>query len=373
MSRIATDLTHLARMSRRVLDRTGQGPELLVQFVNSRCDCNCAHCFDWQRRGSEVERGDLTLDEIERIARALPRFFFVILTGGEPFLRLDLPDIALAYARHAQPRVIAIPTNGGHPLVIVPAVDRILASLPRATSLSINVSLDGVGELHDEIRGRKGQFAKATETVRGLQELAGRRDRLSVGVVSVISRRNQDHLEALMNCVLDDLQVKIWAPFLVRGEPRDPAVKDVDLARYREIAKALERRILDRKYPEYRGFLGAKANSAKNVVRRALIERIVQDGQRVVPCSAGRQAAIIYANGTVQPCELLDQPLGNLRDFDFDWAALWQSAGAIEARRVVDTKNCACTHENILTTSIAFAWSQWPAILRWTLQFGLQP
>ena len=209
--------------------------------------------------------------------------------------------------------------------------------------------------------------------MRGLQELAGRRDRLSVGVVSVISRRNQDHLEALMNFVLDDLQVKIWAPFLVRGEPRDPAVKDVDLARYREIAKALERRILDRKYPEYRGFLGAKANSAKNVVRRALIERIVQDGQRVVPCSAGRQAAIIYANGTVQPCELLDQPLGNLRDFDFDWAALWQSAGAIEARRVVDTKNCACTHENILTTSIAFAWSQWPAILRWTLQFWLQP
>ena len=364
------ELGHLTRMGSRIFRPTGDGPELLVQFVTSRCDCRCAHCFDWQRRGAEREKADLTLDELTRIAQKMPPLYFVILTGGEPFLRRDFADVALTYARHARPRVLAVPTNGGRPEAIEATVDRIATDLPRTVSLSINVSLDGVGELHDEIRGCKGQFARATETLRRLQALARRHERLSVGVVTVVSQRNQHALEEVMSYVLDELGVPIWAPFLVRGEPRDPtvAVSDTLLDRYVAISRALERRIRRQRYHGYHGFVGARLNTAKNVVRRALIERIVRERRRVVPCTAGRQAAVIYSDGSVSPCELLDAPMGNVRDFDYDWSALWHSPQARAARKAVDGAGCACTHENILTTSVAYAVRQWPAMLRWTLR-----
>jgi MoaA/NifB/PqqE/SkfB family radical SAM enzyme len=367
MRRVDVELSHLLRMGSRVLRRTGGGPELLVQFITSSCDCHCAHCFDWRRRGPETESRDLEAWELERIARSLPRLYFVILTGGEPFLRPDLCEITLAYARHARPRLIAIPTNGGRPEAIREAVARVMRELPPAVSLSINVSLDGVGDLHDEIRGRPGQFERATETIRGLQADARRDPRLSVGVVTVMSAQNQDTIHEVMSYVLDDLEVPIWAPFLVRGEPRDPAVGNVSLERYEEVARALEERIRERRYPGYSGFIGARLNTAKNVVRRETILRTVREGRRIVPCAAGRQAAVVYADGSVYPCELLDRPMGNLRDFDYQWRALWRSAAARAARDTVDGAACACTHENILTTSVAFAPRQWPALLAWTL------
>lgn len=87
----------------------------------------------------------------------------------------------------------------------------------------------------------------------------------------------------------------------------------------------------------------------------------------MVPCTAGRQSAVIYADGSVFPCELLDESMGNLRDFDYDLGRLWQAEKACEARAMVDKEMCACTHENTLTTSVAYAWRQWPQILRWTL------
>ena len=367
MRRVDLELAHLLRMGTRVLRRRGPGPELLVQFVTSRCDCRCAHCFDWQHRGPDAEATDLSADELTRIARSLPPLYFVILTGGEPFLRKDFPQIARAYARHARPRVLAIPTNGGRPAAIREAVAEILSELPPAVSLSINVSLDAVGELHDKIRGRPGQFERATETIRVLQADARRDPRLSVGVVTVISARNQDSAMEVMSYVLDDLDLPIWAPFLVRGEPRDPAVAQVCLERYEEVARALEERIRQRRYPGYTGFLGARLNTAKNVVRRETILRTAREGRRVVPCSAGRQAAVVYADGSVYACELLDHSMGNLRDFDFQWQALWRSAAAERARGHVDRAGCACTHENILTTSLAFAPRQWPAMAAWTL------
>lgn len=368
----AAELAHFARMGSRLVNRTGRGPELLVFFANSRCDSRCSHCFDWQRRGGAVERRDLTLPEVRQIARKLPRPYFLIVTGGEPYLRADLDEVVLAFAQHARPRVLATPTSGSRPDEVLATVGRILPRLPDEVLLSVNVSLDGPRELHDRIRGVAGRFDTAVATLRGLQELARRHSNLGVGVVSVVSRENQDHLEELAHTVLDELGVSVWNPFLVRGAPRDPRALEVDIDRYAGLARLLERRALDRTYRQYRGFLGARVNNAKNLLRLSIIERTVREGRRVVPCVAGRLAGTIYADGSVHPCEIVSRPMGNLRDHHYDLARLWRSAEAERARAAVDCADCACTHENVLTTGVAFDWRVWPWLLAEAMLPGLR-
>ncbi|MFT7620916.1 MAG: MoaA/NifB/PqqE/SkfB family radical SAM enzyme [Myxococcota bacterium] len=363
---IRQELPHAMRLGKRLVNPVGDGPALLVQFITSRCNAHCDHCFDTARQTEENAARDLTLEELTAIASKMSQPYFTILTGGEPFLRKDVGQIILNWATNARPRVLALPTNGSRPEYVAKTVEWVLPQLPADVYLSINVSLDGVGDLHDELRGTPGLFAKACKTIGKLQELAKRHDNLGVGVVSVMSAQNQHVMEDIMDFVLDDLGLEIWAPFLVRGEPRDPESLKVDIRRYEEVSRRFEQRISSRDYGGYKGFVGARLNSAKNVARRAIIAKTVREDRRIVPCSAGRHSAVIYADGGVFACEIQNFEMGNLRDWDYDLSALWRSAEAEAARTKVDCHGCVCTHENVLTTSVAYAWRQWPAIAQWT-------
>lgn len=353
---------HLPRMACRILRPTSDGPELLCQFVTARCDARCRHCFDHARRGPEQEARELSLAELEAIAARLPRLYFVLLTGGEPFLRPDLDRVALAYARGARPAVLAIPTNGGRPEAILACVDRILAGLPDGTTLSVNVSLDGVGPAHDAIRGVPGLFGRATTTMAGLRARAAADPRLVTGVITVVSQASAPGLEALEGFLLDDLGLHSWAPFLLRGDPRDPTLKDPALDAYEALATRLDARA-QRGWRDTRGFLGARVNAAKNARRRAIIARTVRTGQRQVPCTAGALSAVIQHDGTVWPCELLDAPMGSLRDHGWDLTRLWHAPQAAAARERVRHGACACTHENTLTMSVLYDWQSWAVML----------
>ncbi len=356
-------LRHIPRMARRMLSPVGAGPELLCQFVTARCDARCAHCFDHARRGSAHEARELSLAELEQIGARLPPMYMVLLTGGEPFLRDDLPAIALAYARGARPAVLAIPTNGGRTDAILAAVDAILAELPRGTTLSVNVSLDGHGPLHDEIRGVPGLFARACDTLSGLRARAASDRRLVTGVITVISQANAGALAHLEAFLLDELQLQSWAPFMLRGSPRDPALASPALEAYEALAQRLDLRAQRGTWRDTRGFFGARINAAKNARRRRLITATLREGRRQVPCLAGSASAVIQSDGSVSACELLDAPMGRLQDHELDLMRLWRSPAAQAARGQVRDGACACTHENSLTMSIAYDPRQWPALL----------
>jgi hypothetical protein len=63
-------------------------PPILNFLVTNRCTLQCRHCFNWQTPAAGPE---LTLEEIERISAGLGPLAFLILAGGEPFLRKDVP------------------------------------------------------------------------------------------------------------------------------------------------------------------------------------------------------------------------------------------------------------------------------------------
>jgi len=133
----------------QIKEMIGPGKQL-VFFVTNRCNLRCRHCF----YPINTEPKELTLDEITNFTNK-NRFSQIILTGGEPFLRNDIIDIAKIFLNKGCR--INIDTNGTFP-------ERVGAFIKEIPSAVFQISIDGNEELHDKIRGN-GSYKKAMETL----------------------------------------------------------------------------------------------------------------------------------------------------------------------------------------------------------------
>ena len=90
MTEMATSLGRDLSIASRILRKDGL-PVSLIFFVTSKSNLLCKHCFYWEELN--LPKNELSLEEIEKVARSLPNLLTVSLTGGEPYLRPDLPQI----------------------------------------------------------------------------------------------------------------------------------------------------------------------------------------------------------------------------------------------------------------------------------------
>ena len=81
----------------------------VIFFVTSVCNAKCRTCFYWEELN---QRGDLTWDEIRKLAPSMPRFTDLWLSGGEPMLRRELTDIIHLFHTQNGVRWVNLPTNG---------------------------------------------------------------------------------------------------------------------------------------------------------------------------------------------------------------------------------------------------------------------
>ena len=149
-------------------NRTGgvPRPSWCTYLVCYRCNARCQMCDSWRVKPGE----EMTPAEVERVFRSIGRLDVVRLTGGEPFLREDMLDLAEAVLRGSRPLVVHVTTNGSFPERIVDFVER----FSRPALLRFMVSFDGLEAEHDRNRGQEVTFAVAMEAVRRLVELRGR-------------------------------------------------------------------------------------------------------------------------------------------------------------------------------------------------------
>ena len=107
---------------RYALTRDFRTPLHLTLFVTGGCDSACRACFNWRN----LNRGeDLTFGEIERVSAFLRRLLWLHLSGGEPFLRDDLPEICRLFRVDNRAAYLAVPTNGWNTGRIVDLSDSI--------------------------------------------------------------------------------------------------------------------------------------------------------------------------------------------------------------------------------------------------------
>jgi len=84
--------------------------------------------------------------------------------------------------------------------------------------------------------------------------------------------------------------------------------------------------------------------AAIDVYMHELIAKTALEGRPQLQCWAGSAGAVIYDEGTVSSCEILDS-VANLRDYDWNFSKLWYSP-AMDARRERVANGCFCTHES---------------------------
>lgn len=311
-------------------------PKDLIFFVTSRCNLRCGHCFYWQNLG---RRADLSLAEIARLAKSLPGLRTLSLSGGEPFLRRDLPEVCETFIVHCKLACLEIPTNGSMPEQIADTVEQI-AGLSDRIELSISISLDGPADVHDANRGLAGAFDRAVDCAGRLLELKGRYPRLKVNVLTTVSRGRCEELTGLADFVarelpaVDNLYWGLLRGDLMEGGPAVPTVEEVAYLDEFFLNWHAQRKTHDRLV-----FLSKLYD-----LRRGALK----DKRQPIPCVAGSSIGVIYDNGDVAPCEMLP-PMGNIRGQSFE--RIWQGEPAKRARARIESGKCACTHECFLYPS----------------------
>ncbi len=345
----------------RIFYKKHVSPVYLVFFITERCNANCKHCL---LGGIHPGGDELTIDEIEKVSASMDDFLFLLPTGGEPFLRKDLAEIIRIFHRNNHVCNVGIPTNGGLTAQVVETVKSVLDTCPDL-DLMVDVSVDGIGADHDEIRQTPGLFKQAMATFSELKKIERAYPRFTSTIETTVSSYNDAKLLDMYKYFTSKTEADTIFTLLCRGKPMEPSAKFFNIDNYEKYARAMEQGIKERMLTGYDRFPFADVINAKRIIRHRVIARVIRENRMILPCYGGTLGAALFANGEVLPCELHDDlKLGNVRDFNYDFKKIWFSKKADEARRVIRETKCFCTYECFLTLNILFNIRVYPQILK---------
>lgn len=327
-------------------------PMTLTYSVTAACQSKCKTCQIGAMYCQDPSRAekDLNLDEIEKIFKSMKPVYFFNMSGGEPFLRKDLPDIVALACKYLKPQVIHTPTNAILSDRIIENTEKIINIVREydpKVQFTVKPSIDGVGEKHDEIRGVKGNFEKLLKTIEGLKKLEEKYDNFHLELGTVISNFNIDCLDEIEDFV-HSLGVESYRNEVAECRTEffnleDPITPPADV--YQKLIKDFARKVEENIGSKKRL---ARTTEAMRVVYYDIAGRILAEKRQVIPCYAGVSNVHINFDGGVWPCCVLgyDKQMGNLRDYNYDFQKLWHSKEAQEVRKYIRGKNCACPLAN---------------------------
>jgi len=323
---------------------------VLTFFVTSRCNARCGTCFYWERLNQSNQ--DLTLDEIKKVAPTIPHFEHLLLSGGEPFLRDDLVNIVDAFFQvNKRFRTLDIPTNGLLANKTTDFVKSIHQKHPHLY-ITIGVSLDGLEEYHNQLRGVKDAFQKAIVCLNELIALKKEIKNLNVVVLTVVSNKNIEGVFKLAKFLEDNLKIDRIAFEPVRGNPKDNSITRPtyeDIERIYNLSLQLNKKFFETNTnPHFRAIMMSFNKTLLDIQRK-----VIKDNVLKIPCLGGVTVGVIDANSDVRLCELLE-PIGNLREVDYDFMRLWNSEKANKQRQFIKDKKCICTHCVTLGNSLQY-------------------
>ena len=164
---------------------------------------------------------------------------------------------------------------------------------------------------------------------------------------------NQDRIFDWYDFLKNDLRPDKVNVNYIRPPSAVPEELNIDISRYYKLTEKIGQdsahAALKNSYSGNAGFFKA----AIDVYMHELIAKTALEGRPQLKCFAGDAGGVIYDEGTVSSCEIL-KPVGNLRDYDWDFSKLWYSPG-MDARREEVADGCFCTHEsNCYYPSLAF-------------------
>jgi Y-X(10)_GDL-associated radical SAM protein len=295
-------------------------PVNVVWEITLACDLKCLHCGSraGQKRETELTTAEC-LDVVSSLARLGARE--VSLIGGEAYLRDDWIEIVHAVRAHGMRCTIQ---TGGRNLT-----EARLSAAVDAGLQAIGVSIDGLGPLHDELRGVAGSFKKAIAALR-----LARAYKIGVGVNTQIGARTLPHLPALMEAIIDagatHWQIQLTVAMGNAVDNDSVLLQPYQIGELMPLLARLYRAGLER------GLLMVVGNNIgyfgphEHILRGYGEESIHWAG-----CAAGQNVIGIEADGTIKGCPSLrtnGYAGGNVRDARIE--DIWNHAEEIHFGRL---------------------------------------
>jgi len=315
-----------------------------VLAVTYRCNARCAMCGIWKTDPVGESPPDL-------YRKLPPTLRDINLTGGEPYLREDLPAVHAA-CRAAAPRARTIvSTNGILTGRIIKATRDMAKNEP---DIGVAVSIDGPAEVHDRIRGIDGAFGKAMRTLKELQAAGITNLRLAF----TAGAENVGHMSEIYSLAREnDVQFTCAVEHASEHYFHSSA-------RAQELSlDALRAQLLALMRAELRAFSPKKW--ARAYFMRGLHEFAAGRG-RLLPCRAGFDHFFMDPTGEIYTCNAAPYSMGNLNQNDFE--VVWRSGQAAAARDKAARCSRGCWMVCTARTSIK---AHWPRVLAWALKAKL--
>ena len=271
-----------------------------------RCNARCNMCEVWKYPSKPAE--EISPDVI----RKLPGMFFTNITGGEPFIRQDLPEIIGVLKAKSQRIVIS--TNGYF-------TDRIISLCRQYPDLGIRISIEGMEQSNDQIRGIPDGFKRGMETLYKLCEMRIK----DIGLAMTVQDLNCRDLVSSYN--------------LTKGLGYEFATATLHSSHY---FHKLDNKIYDKDKvcKEFERLIGLllKSKKPKDWFRAYFnygLINYIKGKQRLLPCEMGRDGFFLDPYGDILPCNGMSekQSMGNLKNQT--WDEIWNSKRAEEVRQMV--------------------------------------
>ena len=278
-------------------------------IVTYRCNAKCTMCNRYKVPSKPEE--EISLETI----RKLPEMYFTNITGGEPFIRDDLKDIVRELYKKSDRIVIS--TNGFF-------TDKIVDLCKEFPQIGIRISIEGLEQTNNEIRGLEDGYNRGYTTLKKLVDM-GMQD---VGFGMTVQDRDAADLVPLYN-ISDELGMEFATASLHNSfyfVESHNIIKDRLMVA--QNFEDLINRLLESNSPKkwFRAYFN-----------HGLINYIFSQ-KRLLPCDMSFDTFFIDPYGDVMPCNGTKekQVMGNLNEQS--WDELWNSEQAEKVRKLV--RNC---------------------------------
>ncbi len=280
-------------------------PVMVSWEITKSCNLNCSHCASQLMDGRELDTEEALclIDHLHECG-----VFILSFSGGEPFLR---PDLFTLLGRARERGIeIGITTNGT--LLDENTVQR----LGLLTPFNIHISIDGIGDVHDSFRNRKGVFESSVRSLKLLQKY-----KIPCGITTSVTKRNFHDLDNIKEFVKQS-NIRSWEIFFAIPVGNLDKSEALDESGFMELALKVEG--IRKELAGTRVFVG----DSLGYFGKACIRDEEWGG-----CTAGITHCAIDAYGNVKGCPVQPPELieGNIRDKNLE--EIWLSDGAFRYNR----------------------------------------
>ena len=328
-------------------------PGKLIFVVTKRCHSKCVYCDIWKVKDTPGGLdGELSLDEIRRVASANSWLQWIDFTGGEPTDHPDFTEVVRSFSE-ACPDLLLVhfPTNGIATKRIAEVVGAVKGFLK--ARLVVTVSIDGPPEMNDRLRGIRNDFVHAVDSFAAVRRILGP-ENTYVGMTlhahsGSCGMRTAEVMERTYAAVDEALAERGEAPLgrsafhlniphisqHYYGNTDSKASDGFGGPAHRaEVAEALT--------------LAARKSDGKGSLGMGVVERVYRSeamrylatGHTGIACSALLQTAYLSEKGQLYPCTIWDKPLGSVRDTGYAFMPLIQKAWREGVRKAVAEAKC---------------------------------